>query len=138
MERVIAIDFDGCLCENAWPDIGAPHWPVIYKALDERKNGAKLILWTCREGSSLDAAVAACRSWGLEFDAVNESLESWKVRFGNDTRKVGATEYWDDRAVKMDGDFVYSKQAGSRQSGQRITRKRMTGLQESRGTGHGK
>ena len=26
---VIAVDFDGTLCENAWPDIGKPHLGVI-------------------------------------------------------------------------------------------------------------
>ena len=32
MRKAIAIDFDGCLCENAWPEIGAPHWDVIHAA----------------------------------------------------------------------------------------------------------
>lgn len=127
--KVIAIDFDGCLCENCFPYIGAPHWPVIRKALDEREHGARLILWTCRDGAVLDAALAACKSWGLEFDAVNDSLEEWKVRFDGNPRKVGATEYWDDRAVKMDGGFVFGQ--GAEPSG-KMARQRMTGLRESR------
>ena len=49
-ERVIAVDFDGTLCENAWPEIGAPNWPVIHHAQSVQAEGAKLILWTCREG----------------------------------------------------------------------------------------
>ena len=102
MSRAIAIDFDGCLCENAWPEIGAPNWPVIQRAIEEQKNGAELILWSCREGELLNAAVQAAEEWGLHFDAVNDNLPSWKKVWGNNPRKIGATEYWDDRAVRME------------------------------------
>lgn len=97
--KAIAIDFDGCLCDNAYPAIGAPHWGVIARAKMEQEAGAGLILWTCREGQLLLEAVAACESWGLHFDAINESLPSWIAAFDNAPRKVGASEYWDDRAV---------------------------------------
>lgn len=99
MRKAIAIDFDGCICTNAFPNIGAPNWSVINKALGEQAAGADLILWTCREGELLQQAVDACRKWGLHFDAVNDSLPSWIDAYGNHPRKVGATEYWDDRAV---------------------------------------
>lgn len=101
MQKAIAIDFDGCLCSNAYPEIGAPHWDVIQKAAQEQQDGAGLILWTCREDKLLDEAIAACARWGLTFDAINESLPSWIEAFGTHPRKVGATEYWDDRAVLM-------------------------------------
>lgn len=100
MQKAIAIDFDGCLCSNEYPNIGAPNWDVICDAIREQAAGAELILWTCREGPLLQAAVDACREWGLIFDAVNESLPSWLEAFENQPRKVGATEYWDDRAVR--------------------------------------
>lgn len=100
-QRVIAVDFDGCLCDNAYPDIGAPNWQVIDAALKERADGAALILWTCREGDMLQQALDACKGWGLEFDAVNDSLSKWKETWKNDPRKIGATEYWDDKAVRM-------------------------------------
>lgn len=99
----IAIDFDGCLCANAYPEIGAPNWSIIAAAKREQQMGAGLILWTCREGKLLDDALAACERWGLHFDAVNDSLPSWKEFYGNDTRKVGATEYWDDKAYRVQG-----------------------------------
>lgn len=102
--KAIAIDFDGCLCDNAYPAIGAPHWGVIARAKMEQEAGAGLILWTCREGQLLQEAVAACESWGLHFDAINESLPSWIAAFNNAPRKVGTSEYWDDRAVPMGGE----------------------------------
>lgn len=98
-ERAIAVDFDGTLFRTRWPEILGPNRHVIDRALEEQRKGAKLILWTCREGHLLEEALAACEKEGLHFDAVNDSLESWKRAFGGDSRKIGATEYWDDRAI---------------------------------------
>lgn len=102
--KAIAVDFDGCICTNEYPEIGVPNWDVIDRLKAEQAAGAELILWTCREGIYLAAAVAACENWGLRFDAINENLPSWIVAWGNDPRKVGADEYWDDRAVKKPGE----------------------------------
>ena len=85
----------------AYPDIGAPNWEIIVAAAAEQIAGAGLILWTCRDGELLENALEACTRWGLHFDAVNDSLPSWKKFYGNDTRKVGATEYWDDKAYRV-------------------------------------
>lgn len=101
MRKAIAIDFDGCLCTNAYPEIGEPNWPVIKRAQAEQRAGAGLILWTCREDQLLLDAIAACEGWGLTFDAVNESLPDWIEEFGNRPRKVGASEYWDDKAARI-------------------------------------
>lgn len=99
--KAIAIDYDGCLAINSWPGVGEPNWPVINRAKEEQAKGAKLILWTCREGDKLEEALNACWKWGLRFDSVNESLPEWIEAWGNSPRKIGATEYWDDRAVRM-------------------------------------
>lgn len=100
-QKAIAIDFDGTLCTNKWPQIGKPKWRIIKRALRKRKHGYALILWTCREGVMLEQALAKCGEWGLCFDAVNESLPTWVSRFGNDCRKIGADEYWDDKARRI-------------------------------------
>ena len=42
--KAIAIDFDGCICTNAFPNIGAPNRSVIDKAIAEQAAGAGLIL----------------------------------------------------------------------------------------------
>ena len=101
MRKAIAIDFDGCLCENNWPEIGAPHMDVITAAIDEKNNGAALILWTCRVDEKLGEAVAWCERFGLVFDAVNANLPERIAAYQNDCRKVNADEYWDDAAVVM-------------------------------------
>ena len=101
LRKAIAIDFDGCLCTDAFPAIGAPNWPVIKRAQVEQRAGAGLILWTCREGQILQDAISACEGWGLAFDSINESLPDWIEAFGNQPRKVGASEYWDDKAASI-------------------------------------
>lgn len=72
------------------------------KPRKNKRRAAGLILWTCRAGKELDTAITACKEWGLNFDAVNQSLPEWIEAWGSDSRKVGADEYWDDKAVIAD------------------------------------
>ena len=99
MRKIIAIDFDGTLCRDKWPQSGEPLEIVVEVAKKEKAHGAALILWTCRCGPMLDAAVAWCRERGLEFDAVNENLPERVAMYGTESRKISADEYWDDKLV---------------------------------------
>ena len=99
MVKSIAVDFDGCLCTNKYPEIGRENELAIRNLINLQAEGYKLILWTCRNGSSLEDAVRWCNVRGLHFDAVNENLPEYIEHFGEDCRKIFATEYWDDRSV---------------------------------------
>lgn len=99
--RVIAVDFDNTLFLTEYPDIVCPNTPVIEIAKRRRDEGDKLILWTCREGDVLEDAIKACRDYGLEFDAVNDNIPELKEKWGNNTRKVAADEYWDDHNTDL-------------------------------------
>ena len=101
MSRVIAVDFDGCLCESKWPEIGRPNGDVLRALVRMQKNGTKVILWTCREGDLLNDALSWCKERGLEFDVVNDNLPERIAEYGNNCRKVSADEYWDDRAITV-------------------------------------
>jgi len=100
MRKVIAVDFDDCICTNNWPSVGLPNWKVIDAIKKEQSLGTAIILWTCREGISLQNAVNACKTWGIEFDAINENVPERIREWGRDSRKVSADEYWDDLAVR--------------------------------------
>ena len=95
--KIIAIDFDGTLFETNYPHIVRPILSVIEMAKARQEKGDKLILWTCREGPELDAAIEACRGQGLVFDAVNDNIQELKDYWKNNPRKVAADEYWDDK-----------------------------------------
>ena len=97
MNKIIAVDFDGTLCENAWPNIGAPKEAVIDYIIHQKQTGAEIILWTNRRNERLDESVAWCKEHGIEFDAVNENLPRIIKAFGGDCRKVYADEYLDDK-----------------------------------------
>ena len=97
--KIIAVDFDGTLCENNWPEIGAPNEELLEYLRNRKKDGDKLILWTCRVGDMLQKAVEWCEERNLAFDAVNENLPEIIENFGSDTRKIFANEYIDDRNI---------------------------------------
>lgn len=103
MERreIIAVDFDGTLCTDAWPNIGEAIQENIDFVLRKQQQGAKLILWTCRTGDRLSQALTWCQEQGLTFDTVNENIPEMVEAFGSDCRKVFADLYIDDKAYNV-------------------------------------
>ena len=86
MNKIIAVDFDGTLVENKYPEIGKPlrgftDDTLFNELITLRKRGVKVILWTCRLGKELENAVNFCKSMGLEFDAINDDVEEVKEKF---------------------------------------------------------
>lgn len=96
--KIIAIDFDGTLCEDKWPEIGKPNTELITYLKDQQTVGNKIVLWTCRNGDRLLEAVKWCEKLGLKFDAVNENLPEVLEWMGGDSRKIFADMYIDDRS----------------------------------------
>ena len=108
----IAIDFDGTLCKNEFPEIGALRVDVAERLRETISNvglvcDVKVILWTCREDTPERAYLTEAINWWIEngydneyfpFDYINENPE---VDFGHPelVRKIFANDYWDDRAV---------------------------------------
>ena len=96
---VYAVDFDGTLCESLYPGIGRPNIELIEHLKKKRAKGCIVILWTCRVGERLQEAVVWCKKHGLEFDAVNENCQQQIERFGNDSRKIHADVFIDDKSL---------------------------------------
>lgn len=106
--RIIACDFDGSIHKGSYPYIGQPNQDLIDYLIESRRNGDKVILWTCRTDVFLVEAVNWCKGIGLEFDAVNRNLPESIARYGHDGRKIFADIYIDDRAA-YPSDFKLSR-----------------------------
>lgn len=82
---IVAVDFDGTLTiGDNYPKIGEMNMVAIQYLKQYKKLGGKLILWTCRSDLSLLHAITKCKSYGLEFDAINtdldESIAKWRAK----------------------------------------------------------
>lgn len=68
----IAVDFDGTIVENCFPEIGEerPFAVDVLKKLQKEEHHV-LILWTVRTGVYLEQALDWCEKKGLVFDSVN-------------------------------------------------------------------
>lgn len=106
LSYTIAVDFDGTLCTNNYPDIGEPIYEVINFIKNKQDEGCKVILNTCRAGVYLFQALEWCHEHGLFFDAVNENLKERIEFFGGDTRKISADLYIDDKAINPKELFI--------------------------------
>ncbi len=96
---IIAIDFDGTIVRDEYPRIGPP-LPGAFESIRKlKRNGHKIIIWTCRYGKFLDEMIIFLKSNNVPFDTVNEHILEYKLLFGSDMRKVYADLYIDDRNV---------------------------------------
>lgn len=99
---IYAIDFDNTLAITRFPEIIAPNKKMVAFTKTVKAQGHKIILWTSRAGEDLENAVEWCKKQGLVFDAVNEPLPEQIARWGNDTRKIYADYYIDDKNMTID------------------------------------
>lgn len=94
---IFAVDFDGTLCKDEWPEIGPPNRELIRYLKKAKLRGHRIILYTMREGYHLQQALDWCELMGLELDAVNDNLPDMVEKFHCNPRKVFADVYIDDR-----------------------------------------
>lgn len=96
---VIAVDFDGVLNARAYPEVGATVAGAVEGMQLLRMMGHTLIIWTCREGQDQTDAVNWLLRKGIPFDGINCNTQENIERHSNDSRKVFADLYIDDRMV---------------------------------------
>lgn len=94
---IMAVDFDGTLVIDKFPEIGEERKKFCRVIRVLQKMGVKSILWTSRTGSALQEAIEWCEDHDLHFDAINKNLPEVIELTGTDTRKVYADVYFDDR-----------------------------------------
>ena len=82
--KIIAVDFDGTLCTNAYPELGEPIPYSLLYVTRAKAAGHIITLHTCRQGKPLDDAIAWCKARGITFDYINENVPANIKRFGGD------------------------------------------------------
>jgi len=94
----IAVDFDGTIVEDRYPNIGKPQLFAFetLKALQSQQY--LLILWTVREGRALQEAIEFCKKHGVEFYAVNKNFPEEELEEGQ-SRKLNVDYFIDDRNI---------------------------------------
>ena len=95
----IAVDFDGTLVENRYPEIGKPMLFAFETLKKLQQEGHQIILWTYRSGGRLKEAVEFCESKGIKFYAVNKSYPEEVYDENNMSRKILADLFIDDRNI---------------------------------------
>lgn len=98
---IIAVDFDGTIVEDKYPEIGRemPFATDTLKMLIKERH--RLILWTVRKGQLLEDAVKWCHDHGVDFYAVNHDYpeEDDIHKDPSYSRKLKAEMFIDDRNV---------------------------------------
>ena len=96
---IIAIDFDGVLVGDEFPEMGSPDTPMINAVKSVIEAGHEVILWTCRVGKRLEDAILWCERHRLDFAAINSPAPTNLAEYGTDPRKVYADYYIDDHML---------------------------------------
>lgn len=102
---IIAVDFDGILCENKFPEIGKPNYEMISVIQQLIDCGHEVVLWTVRNGTELTKATEWCEKYGLHFCNINGPAPSneaeYKDRYPTESRKIYADIYIDDHNAEF-------------------------------------
>ena len=93
---IIAVDFDGTCVEHEYPEVGMDVEGAVDVLKALRANGHRIILFTMRSGSKLDAATRWFKERKIELWGINENPEQ---KEWTSSPKVFADLYIDDSAV---------------------------------------
>lgn len=96
--KTVAVDFDGTIAFERYPGIGGfkPH--AVRVLLKFLEHGGRLIIWTCRTGEQAENVKRMLLDAGINYHAFNDNLEEDRDMFPDNSRKVYADAYIDDRA----------------------------------------
>lgn len=99
---VVAVDFDGVVVEEKFPEIG-PLLPGAKETISWLyRSGNWVVINSCRAGEEERAMIDFLKGQGIPYHAVNANLPHRIEHFGNDCRKIGADIYIDDHSIFAD------------------------------------
>lgn len=94
---VIAVDFDGTLVKDQFPNLGQPFIEGINTVNDMIEAGYEIVIWTARQ--ELVPVMEHLKNHGLNIDKVkiNAHADYMLNRYESQGIKIGASIYIDDR-----------------------------------------
>jgi len=110
----IAVDFDGTLCDMAFPEIGAPKVGAVEAMKVLRALGFKIIIWSCRcchwdydvyggdpkqpvmERDKVQDMIAWLEAHGIEYDEIDDGSRG----------KPSADYYIDDKGIRFEDNWM--------------------------------
>lgn len=101
---IVAIDFDSTIAYSNYPNIGMPIKNSKKYINQLFEDGWYVIVWTCRDDDkNPDQPKTIAINWlqenGYKFHQINEHHPLLIQSFGNNTRKIAADIYVDDKNV---------------------------------------
>ena len=98
---VISIDFDGCIVEDKWPDIGDPIPGAIETINEWYDAGYWIIINSCRDSGKEWRDMFDWLRSEISFHEINDNLD-WRIdKYGTNPRKIGADIYIDDHNIEQ-------------------------------------
>lgn len=99
---IVAIDFDGTIADNEYPEIGELK-DGVKEFMELIKNkGWRITIWTCRQETH--KVEKFLNKHNLPYDGINENILTQEEldEYGFvDTRKIGADFYIDDKSIEF-------------------------------------
>lgn len=96
---VLAIDFDGTIAEEKWPEVGELRYEAKKYINQLHQDGHKIVINTCRSGVYEGMAEQFLLDNAIAFDYINCNLPEKILEFKQDCRKISADIYIDDKCI---------------------------------------
>jgi hypothetical protein len=93
----LALDFDDTIAHNDWPNIGAIRDGAKEAINQLHEDGHYIIINTCRFGDKQHEAESFLYHHRIRYNAINKHNPQNILDFQNDTRKISADVYVDDK-----------------------------------------
>lgn len=96
---VLAIDFDGTICEESFPEVGKlkEGADVYINMLYDQ--GYHIVINTCRSGKYEGMAHEFLKKAGIRYHYINNNMPYLIEEYGQDCRKISADIYIDNKSL---------------------------------------
>jgi hypothetical protein len=95
----LSIDFDGTICEQSFPEIGALKKDADVYMRKLQEEGHRIIINTCRSGKYEGMAQDFLDQNNIPYRYINSNLPVLIAQYQQDCRKISADIYIDDRCL---------------------------------------